>query len=100
MNQTQCLDGLNTFLLVFPLTSVTFYTGYVVGPLIGGLLSHPVEKYPGIFGDSSLFQSKVTSPRTRVYISGVYNDRCSRSCFRVLRRLQSQPAPSRPQFYF
>lgn len=30
-------------------------TGVIVGPIIGGLLANPVENYPSIFGDNSMF---------------------------------------------
>ncbi|KAG8895311.1 hypothetical protein FRC01_012452, partial [Tulasnella sp. 417] len=35
---------------VFPLAALTWYGGEMIGSLIGGLLSHPAEKYPGLFG--------------------------------------------------
>ncbi|KAG9001956.1 hypothetical protein FRB93_011928 [Tulasnella sp. JGI-2019a] len=34
----------------FPLAEVTWSIGCVVGPLIGGYLSHPAERYPDMFG--------------------------------------------------
>ncbi|KAG8875169.1 hypothetical protein FRB97_005352 [Tulasnella sp. 331] len=34
----------------FPLAEVTWSIGCVLGPLIGGYLSHPVERYPETFG--------------------------------------------------
>ncbi|KAG8914859.1 hypothetical protein FRC01_003887 [Tulasnella sp. 417] len=45
-----------------PLTSATFATGAIVGPLIGGLLSHPAERYPNVFGKFELLRRK-TLPR-------------------------------------
>ncbi|KAG8890445.1 hypothetical protein FRB98_008480 [Tulasnella sp. 332] len=35
----------------YPLESVTWAAGCVLGPLIGGHLSHPVERYPSLFGN-------------------------------------------------
>ncbi|KIM62453.1 hypothetical protein SCLCIDRAFT_1215024, partial [Scleroderma citrinum Foug A] len=34
----------------------TWYLGATAGPLIGGLLERPAEKFPGIFGDSAFFK--------------------------------------------
>ncbi|KAG9051562.1 hypothetical protein FS837_004072 [Tulasnella sp. UAMH 9824] len=41
-----------------PLVPATYSTGAVVGPLIGGLLSHPAERYPHIFGKFELLRQK------------------------------------------
>ncbi|KAG9035187.1 hypothetical protein FRB95_011921 [Tulasnella sp. JGI-2019a] len=35
----------------FPLAEVTWSIGSIIGPLIGGNLSHPTERYPTIFGN-------------------------------------------------
>ncbi|KAG8991134.1 hypothetical protein FRB93_002914 [Tulasnella sp. JGI-2019a] len=42
----------------YPLESVTWAVGCVLGPLIGGNLSHPAERYPSIFGDSQLLKRR------------------------------------------
>ncbi|KAG9035199.1 hypothetical protein FRB95_011933 [Tulasnella sp. JGI-2019a] len=43
-------DGTNQA-RAYPLESVTWAVGCALGPLIGGNLSHPAERYPSIFGD-------------------------------------------------
>ncbi|KAG8891293.1 hypothetical protein FRB99_003685, partial [Tulasnella sp. 403] len=42
----------------FPLASVTWCVGCVIGPLIGGMLSHPAERYPSLFGGFQLLKDK------------------------------------------
>ncbi|KIO34744.1 hypothetical protein M407DRAFT_210146 [Tulasnella calospora MUT 4182] len=41
-----------------PLVSATYATGAIIGPLIGGLLSHPAERYPNVFGNLQLLRRK------------------------------------------
>lgn len=38
--------------------SLKDWTGLIVGPILGGLLANPVENYPSIFGDYSIFGGK------------------------------------------
>ncbi|KAG8961328.1 hypothetical protein FRC00_012572 [Tulasnella sp. 408] len=56
------LQGLLTGVLdartALPLLSATYATGAIVGPLIGGLLSHPAERYPNVFGKVELLRRK------------------------------------------
>lgn len=42
----------------FALLSLTWWTGVMIGSLIGGMLSHPVERYPKLFGHVSLFKER------------------------------------------
>ncbi|KAG8897002.1 hypothetical protein FRB99_008519, partial [Tulasnella sp. 403] len=42
----------------FPLEGVTWCIGCVIGPLIGGMLSHPAERYPSLFGNFQLLKDK------------------------------------------
>ncbi|KAG8985134.1 hypothetical protein FRB93_006086 [Tulasnella sp. JGI-2019a] len=42
----------------YPLESVTWSVGCVLGPLIGGNLSHPAERYPSIFGGIQFLQRR------------------------------------------
>ncbi|KAG8906020.1 hypothetical protein FRB99_007752 [Tulasnella sp. 403] len=48
-DETNHAKGHFLFHLV-PLSGAFFCVGAVIGPLIGGLLSHPAERYPSIFG--------------------------------------------------
>ncbi|KAG8961327.1 hypothetical protein FRC00_012571 [Tulasnella sp. 408] len=43
---------------VLPLVPATFAAGTIVGPLIGGLLAHPAERYPKVFGKFELLRRK------------------------------------------
>ncbi|KAG8893195.1 hypothetical protein FRB99_002144, partial [Tulasnella sp. 403] len=52
------IDALYFLQPAFPLTSVTWYIGAITGPLIGGMLSHPAERYPRLFGNSQLLKDK------------------------------------------
>ncbi|KAI6010771.1 major facilitator superfamily domain-containing protein [Pisolithus orientalis] len=36
---------------------LTWFFGTTIGPLIGGLLEHPAEKYPRVFGGSTFFET-------------------------------------------
>lgn len=40
----------------FALAGGTWSLGSILGPIIGGGLSHPVERYPALFGSFSIFQ--------------------------------------------
>ncbi|KAG9050198.1 hypothetical protein FS837_007096 [Tulasnella sp. UAMH 9824] len=42
----------------FALPSLVWYMGAIIGPLIGGLLSHPAEKYPNVFGNIPLLKKR------------------------------------------
>lgn len=46
--------------VALPLISATYSAGAIVGPLIGGLLSHPAERYPNVFGKIGLLRRKVS----------------------------------------
>lgn len=35
-----------------------FNTGVIIGPILGGLLANPVNSYPTVFGENSLFGGK------------------------------------------
>ncbi|KAI6042027.1 major facilitator superfamily domain-containing protein [Pisolithus marmoratus] len=39
------------------LMPLTWFVGNTIGPLIGGLLEHPAEKFPAVFGDSVFFKT-------------------------------------------
>ncbi|KIO26762.1 hypothetical protein M407DRAFT_23957 [Tulasnella calospora MUT 4182] len=43
---------------VFPLAGLTWYGGELAGSLIGGLLSHPADKYPALFGSVTLLRTR------------------------------------------
>ncbi|KAG8951286.1 hypothetical protein FRC04_006525 [Tulasnella sp. 424] len=42
----------------FPLPALIWYIGAMIGPLIGGLLSHPAERYPNVFGNIPLLKKR------------------------------------------
>ncbi|KAG8908214.1 hypothetical protein FRC01_007476, partial [Tulasnella sp. 417] len=42
----------------FASLSLTWWTGVMIGSLIGGMLSHPVERYPKLFGHVSLLKER------------------------------------------
>ncbi|KAG8981010.1 hypothetical protein FRC05_003910 [Tulasnella sp. 425] len=42
----------------FPLLSVIWYMGAVIGPFLGGMLSHPAERYPDLFGNIPLLRNR------------------------------------------
>lgn len=42
----------------FPLTGAFWCVGAIIGPLIGGMLSHPAERYPEIFGGFDFLKDK------------------------------------------
>ncbi|KIO26760.1 hypothetical protein M407DRAFT_234206 [Tulasnella calospora MUT 4182] len=42
----------------FPLPALVWYMGAMIGPLIGGLLSHPAERYPNVFGGIPLLKER------------------------------------------
>ncbi|KAG8919917.1 hypothetical protein FRC01_001039, partial [Tulasnella sp. 417] len=42
----------------FPLAGAFWYIGQILGPLIGGMLSHPAERYPGIFGNYDFLKDR------------------------------------------
>lgn len=42
----------------FMLLPMTFNIGVILGPILGGILSSPVEQYPGLFGPNSTFGGK------------------------------------------
>ncbi|KAG9015942.1 hypothetical protein FRB90_004118 [Tulasnella sp. 427] len=42
----------------FPLPALIWYMGAMIGPLIGGLLSHPAERYPSLFGNITLLKKR------------------------------------------
>ncbi|KAG8884489.1 hypothetical protein FRB98_002352 [Tulasnella sp. 332] len=48
----------------YPLESVTWAIGCVLGPLIGGNLSHPTERYPSLFGNPYFLPCAVSSSIT------------------------------------
>lgn len=41
--------------VVVPLFGAAWSMGALVGPLLGGSLSHPAERYPARFGDTNVF---------------------------------------------
>jgi MFS family permease len=41
--------------LAFAYWETAYGTGTIVGPILGGLLSDPVQQYPNVFGQSALF---------------------------------------------
>ncbi|KAG9009629.1 hypothetical protein FRB90_008257 [Tulasnella sp. 427] len=41
---------------VIPLNEVTWQIGAFVGSFVGGMLPHPVERYPNLFGNLSIFK--------------------------------------------
>lgn len=44
---------------VMPLNEVTWQIGAFLGSFIGGMLSHPAERYPKLFGDIALLKDWV-----------------------------------------
>ncbi|KAG8981009.1 hypothetical protein FRC05_003909 [Tulasnella sp. 425] len=42
----------------FPLLSVIWYIGETIGPFLGGMLSHPAERYPTLFGNFALLRDR------------------------------------------
>ncbi|KAG8989398.1 hypothetical protein FRB90_002252 [Tulasnella sp. 427] len=42
----------------FPLTGAFWCIGAIIGPLIGGTLSHPAERYPELFGSYEILKDK------------------------------------------
>ncbi|KAG9049173.1 hypothetical protein FS837_010992 [Tulasnella sp. UAMH 9824] len=42
----------------FPLTGAFWCVGAIIGPLIGGTLSHPAERYPGVFGNYDFLKDR------------------------------------------
>ncbi|KAG8910687.1 hypothetical protein FRC00_007721, partial [Tulasnella sp. 408] len=52
------LSELTPVVLAFALPSLAWYMGAIIGPLIGGLLSHPAEKYPNVFGGIPLLKER------------------------------------------
>jgi hypothetical protein len=42
----------------FMLLPMTFNIGVVIGPILGGLLSNPIDQYPGMFGKDSVLGGK------------------------------------------
>ncbi|KIO26752.1 hypothetical protein M407DRAFT_234198 [Tulasnella calospora MUT 4182] len=44
--------------LSFPLLSVIWYIGAIIGPFLGGMLSHPAERYPRLFGAVPLLRER------------------------------------------
>ncbi|KAG8945425.1 hypothetical protein FRC04_000800 [Tulasnella sp. 424] len=42
----------------FPLAGAFWCIGAIIGPLIGGMLSHPAERYPGVFGGFNFLKDK------------------------------------------
>ncbi|KIO21446.1 hypothetical protein M407DRAFT_15815 [Tulasnella calospora MUT 4182] len=42
----------------FPLTGAFWSIGAIIGPLIGGTLSHPAERYPAIFGSYDFLKDR------------------------------------------
>ncbi|KAG8981016.1 hypothetical protein FRC05_003916 [Tulasnella sp. 425] len=49
----------------FPLPALIWYIGAMIGPLIGGLLSHPAERYPNVFGNIPLLKKRSLPRITR-----------------------------------
>ncbi|KAG8911594.1 hypothetical protein FRC01_005628, partial [Tulasnella sp. 417] len=44
--------------VAFPLTGAFWCIGAIIGPLIGGTLSHPAERYPDIFGNYEFLKDR------------------------------------------
>ncbi|KAG8981011.1 hypothetical protein FRC05_003911 [Tulasnella sp. 425] len=45
----------------FPLMEVIWYIGAIIGPFLGGMLSHPAKRYPELFGNIPLLQNRVVA---------------------------------------
>ncbi|KAI6149248.1 major facilitator superfamily domain-containing protein [Pisolithus tinctorius] len=43
--------------LAYSIMPLAWFFGTTIGPLIGGLLEHPAEKYPAVFGGSTFFKT-------------------------------------------